>query len=610
MTGAAFTRFFVKTPAYAHGFSDAIIVKSLFFFLIPEKMDAPLNPIGAVIPCDNHSIIIAPLTLSDFLLLYIYYYNYATYFFVKSYCIYDIIVKKIISKIKCNGRGATMLEYLQILTINYSTFILINLLLSAIVILLERKNSTAALAWLFFLNLFPGFGFFFYILLSQNISKRKIFRYTKEESLLYSSILSEQREAILTDRIHFVNNILPQYKDMILFHNKLSQSLLTQNNTVKIFTEGTDKFESLLQDIQNATDHIHLLYYIVSDDEIGNRFFDLLKIKASQGVQVRFLIDHVGGRELKNKTVKSLRQSGIKVYFFFPSRFKYFNLKGNYRNHRKLAIIDGKIGYIGGFNIGDEYMGKSPKFGHWRDTHLRLTGNCVSSLQIRFYLDWRNASKEFLSATNLSITSGQLKALTPTSDLLDYHLYNEEIGNTAIQIVDSGPDSINEQIKQGYLQIINKAKKYIYIQSPYFIPDESINEALKIAASSGVDVRIMIPNKPDHPFVYWATYSYAGDLLPYGVKLYIYENGFLHSKTIVSDDSVSSVGSCNFDIRSFKLNFEVNAFLYSESESVQLRKAFESDQHYCHECTLRRYQKRGFVIKGKESISRLFSSVL
>lgn len=519
-----------------------------------------------------------------------------------------------------------MLEYLQILTINYSTFILINLLLSAIVILLERKNSTAALAWLFFLNLFPGFGFFFYILLSQNISKRKIFRYTKEESLLYSSILSEQREAILTDKMQFINNILPQYKDMILFHNKLSQSLLTQNNSVKIFTEGDDKFESLLSDIQNASDHIHLLYYIVSDDDIGNKLFELLKQKAMQGVQVRFLIDHVGGRGLRKKTIKSLRTSGIKVSFFFPSRFKYFNLKGNYRNHRKLVIIDGKIGYIGGFNVGDEYLGNSTKFGHWRDTHLRLTGNCVSSLQIRFYLDWRNASKEFLSATNLSITSSQLKALTPLNSENDHAvdsffdesstdqqaniIVSEDIGNTPIQIVDSGPDNINEQIKQGYLQIINKARKYIYIQSPYFIPDESINEALKIAAASGVDVRIMIPNKPDHPFVYWATYSYAGDLLPYGVKLYIYENGFLHSKTIVSDDSVCSVGSCNFDIRSFKLNFEVNAFIYSENESVQLRRSFESDQHYCHECTLRRYQKRGLWIKAKESISRLFSSVL
>lgn len=495
-----------------------------------------------------------------------------------------------------------MREYLQILTINYSTFIFINLLLSAIVILLERKNSTAALAWLFFLNLFPGFGFFFYILLSQNISKRKIFRYTKEESLLYSSILDEQREAILSNNFTFNNPISSHYKDMILFHNKLSHSLLTQNNTVQIFTNGTDKFDSLFMDISKASDHIHLLYYIVNDDTLSHKLFDLLIEKSHQGVQVRFLIDHVGGRSLKKKTISRLRSNGIKVSFFFPSRFKYFNLKGNYRNHRKLAIIDGTIGYIGGLNVGNEYLGMSSRFGPWRDTHLRLTGNSVASLQIRFYLDWRNASKEFLSATNLSITSHALKTESQIEII--------ETGTTPIQIVDSGPDNINEQIKQGYLQIINKAKEYIYIQSPYFIPDESINEALKIAAASGVDIRIMIPNKPDHPFVYWATYSYAGDLLPYGVKLYIYENGFLHSKTIVSDDSVCSVGSCNFDIRSFKLNFEVNAFIYNKKESTELRKAFEQDMNFSYECTLRRYQKRGLFIKGKESISRLFSSVL
>lgn len=507
-----------------------------------------------------------------------------------------------------------MSDYLQTLTLNYSTFILINLLLSAIVILLERKNSTAALAWLFFLNLFPGFGFFFYILLSQNISKRKIFRYTKEESLLYSSILSDQREAILSNHFPFANEIVHRYKDMILFHNKLSQSLLTQNNTVEIFTDGASKFEQLFEDIKQATDHIHLLYYIVSEDTLSHDLFKLLCEKSSQGIQVRFLIDHVGGRSLHRKTIQMLKDNGIKVAFFFPSRFKYFNLKGNYRNHRKLAIIDGKIGYIGGYNIGDEYIGKSKKFGNWRDTHLRLTGNCVSSLQIRFYLDWRNASKEFLSATNLSITSGQLKSLNRhyqiAPETIDKKVDDNTEDTTPIQIVDSGPDSINEQIKQGYLQIINKAQKYIYIQSPYFIPDESINEALKIAAASGVDVRLMIPNKPDHPFVYWATYSYAGDLLPYGVKLYIYENGFLHAKTIVSDNAICSVGSCNFDIRSFKLNFEVNAFIYNEKESVVLRNAFEDDMHYCHECTLRRYEKRSILIKGKESISRLFSSVL
>ena len=278
--------------------------------------------------------------------------------------------------------------------------------------------------------------------------------------------------------------------------------------------------------------------------------------------------------------------------FFFPSRIKYFNLKGNYRNHRKLVIIDGSIGYIGGFNVGDEYLGKDPYFGFWRDTHLRIVGDSVISMQIRFILDWRNASKHEIQATGSYLASATTNS------------------QTAIQIVSSGPDSINQQIKQGYLQLIHSARKYIYIQTPYFIPDESIIEGLKIAAASGVDVRIIIPNKPDHLFVYWATYAFCGDLLPYGVRIYTYENGFLHTKAILIDDELSSVGTCNFDLRSFKLNFEVNAFIYDAETTIKLRNEFFYDLKVSQELTLELYQGRSFYTKLREAISRLFSAVL
>jgi len=485
-----------------------------------------------------------------------------------------------------------MAQYLQSLTFNYATFLALNLILSSIVILLERKNPTGALAWLFFLNLFPGFGFFFYILLAQNISKRKIFKYTMEEANLYQKNLKEQRRAIRYGTFDFNDINAAKHQDMILFHNKLSGSLYTQNNDVTIYTLGKDKFKDLFNDIIKATCHIHVLYYIINNDDLGNKLLDLLEEKAKTGIEVRLLIDHFGSRAIPKKRIKQLKRNGVDIAFFFPSRFKYFNIRGNYRNHRKIVIIDGKIGYIGGYNVGDEYLGKSKRFGKWRDTHLRLVGDSVISIQLRFILDWRNASK-----SNITASEKYLKPVETTS-------------KTGIQIVDSGPDDINEQIKQGYLEVIHQAKGYIYIQSPYFIPDESIIEALKIAAAKGVDVRIMIPNKPDHPFVYWATYSYCGLLLPYGVRILTYEDGFLHSKMIVSDDSICSVGTCNFDIRSFKLNFEVNAFMYSIKESKSLRHIFEEDSLKSRELSLRRYNNRSFIIKVKEAISRLFSPVL
>ncbi len=336
----------------------------------------------------------------------------------------------------------------------------------------------------------------------------------------------------------------------------------------------------------------HLLYFIIKNDELGNKLINRLIQKAAEGVEVRLLVDHVGGRTLSRKLIRKINASQIQLAFFFPSKLKYFNLKGNYRNHRKIVVIDGTIGYIGGLNVGNEYIGKSKRFGYWRDTHLRLCGNSVLSLQLRFILDWRNASSE-----KLATTAKYLRQVASNS-------------KTAIQIVSSGPDNINQQIKQGYLQIIHKAQKYIYIQTPYFIPDESILEGLKIAAASGVDVRIMIPQMPDHPFVYWATYSYCGDLIPYGVKFYIYERGFLHSKMIVSDNTIASVGSCNFDIRSFKLNFEANAFIYERRTAIGLRKEFDEDLRYCRPLTQTVYDKRSFWIKCKEAISRLFSPVL
>jgi cardiolipin synthase len=254
--------------------------------------------------------------------------------------------------------------------------------------------------------------------------------------------------------------------------------------------------------------------------------------------------------------------------------------------------MDGKIGYIGGFNIGDEYLGLVKKFGYWRDTHLKIKGKAVYAMQTRFILDWNQASDEEIHYEQRFFPEVQY------------------MGDTDVQIVSSGPDSEWEQIKNGYLKMINSAKRYIYMQTPYFIPDDSVIDALKIACLSGVDVRIMIPNKPDHMFVYWATFSNIGMLLKSGAKVYIYENGFIHAKMLVVDGKIATVGTANIDVRSFRLNFEVNAFLYNQILAQKLEDIFIDDMLHSRELTFEAYRERPLNIRFKESISRLLSPIL
>jgi len=285
---------------------------------------------------------------------------------------------------------------------------------------------------------------------------------------------------------------------------------------------------------------------------------------------------------------------GIHVGEFFPAILGSLQLRVNYRNHRKIVVIDGKTAFVGGFNIGREYIGLSPKFGYWRDTHLRIRGSAVLALHIRFILDWNYATKQNLFARDSYFT----------------YRPEEKPGSEAIQIISSGPDSKWQNIRNVYLKMISKARKSIYIQTPYFIPDNAVLDALRIAAMSGVDVRVMIPCKPDHPFVYWATYSYIGDLLAAGVKCYTYDNGFLHAKGMVVDGLVSCYGTANMDIRSFKLNFEVNAVIYSIRIARQLEEIFREDLKVCTQVTEYLYGKRSCLVRIREQFSRLFSPVL
>ena len=334
---------------------------------------------------------------------------------------------------------------------------------------------------------------------------------------------------------------------MVLLNLEAADAVYTADNEIEIYTDGKEKFAALCEEIRKAEKFIHIQYYIIRNDELWQPIEKLLAEKVKEGVEVRLLYDSMGCRGMKKKDWKRIRREGIQVGEFFPAFLGRLQLRMNYRNHRKIVVIDGKTAFVGGFNIGREYIGLDPKFGYWRDTHLRIRGSAVLSLNIRFILDWNYTTKENLFMSDLYFPQPEKK----------------KPGEEAVQIISSGPDSKWQNIRNVYLKMISKARKSIYIQTPYFIPDESVMDAICIAAMSGVDVRVMIPCKPDHPFVYWATYSYIGDLLEAGAKCYTYDNGFLHAKGMVVDGLVSCYGTANMDIRSFKLNFEVNAVIYS-----------------------------------------------
>nr|WP_275584057.1 cardiolipin synthase [Solibacillus kalamii] len=469
----------------------------------------------------------------------------------------------------------------------------INILFALTVIFLERKKPSSTWAWLLVLFFLPFVGFFLYLLLGRQLRKKHLFRWDGRKDIGIEQLISYQIEAIENNELELRVEHIKSYNHLIYMNLKTNNAVLTQDNDVKIFVDGSDKFEALINDILHAKNHIHIQYYIFKLDNLGQRIVNALIKKAKQGVKVRVLFDEMGSRGVRKRHFKELIEAGGEVEVFFPSILPLINPRLNFRNHRKISIIDGRIGYIGGFNVGDEYLSLSDRFGYWRDTHLRIEGSAVHPLQTRFILDWNQAS-----AKNDICYAERYFPIIPQK------------GTAALQIISSGPDTEWEVIKNNYLHLITNAKKYVYIQSPYFIPDESFFDAIRIAALSGLDVRIMIPNKPDHLFVYWATYSYVGPLVEAGAKVYHYEKGFIHAKMIVVDDEIASVGTANIDVRSFSLNFEVNALLYDRLLAHRLAEIFESDILDCSELTFELYKNRSNFIKFKESISRLLSPIL
>ena len=370
----------------------------------------------------------------------------------------------------------------------------------------------------------------------------------------------------------------------------------SRNNDFKLYTLGEDKFGDMYADIKAAKDHVHVEYYIIRDDELGNQLIDILIEKAKEGVEVRLMTDFLGiGKGIRKRT-KDLEAAGGHFAVFHSVLWLMFSPKKNNRNHRKIAVIDGVIGYCGGFNIGDEYLGKGP-LGFWRDTAVRLTGDSVKALQLRFQMDWEYATR---------------RSIAEKQDFNKYYTNYDypTTGNSPVLIVAGGPDvSDFNPVRMQYLALINKAQKTAYIHSPYFMPDESLTDALSAAAARGVDVRVIIPDKPDHMFVFWNNMRNAYIVMGNGVKVYNYNRGFIHSKCMVIDGEYCSIGSANMDDRSLVLNFETNAMIFDKELGRQMDEAFMEDISYSTECTKDIYENLTGYEMIRVAISRLFNNL-
>jgi cardiolipin synthase len=456
------------------------------------------------------------------------------------------------------------------------------------VVVSENRNPVKTLAWITVLILLPVVGIILYIFFGRSlrhirmISRKKRQRLTNRDDIKH--LMRSQQV------IHY-DTLKSERQQMINLVSSIQGSPFLANNAVEIFTNGKDKFDAFKRDLLAAEKYIHIQYYIIENDNIGNEIGDILKQKVQDGVKVRVLYDHVGSFHFDMSYFKKLRKAGVEVYPFMQITFPEFANRINWRNHRKIVVIDGKIGYIGGMNIADRYI-DGGKMKHWRDTHLRVTGDIVAALQVSFAIDWNFMKRELIEVPVEMVEPGSIA---------------NPIG---MQLVTGGPTSQWVNMAFVFQKAIDSAHKCVYIQTPYFLPSDPLLKALQVAALSKVDVRLMIPRKPDSILLRYASYSYVKQCLDSGIKIYFYEPGMLHSKVVVIDDDFVTTGSTNFDFRSFEHNFESNVLIYSQEFNKRMKDVMLIDMKDCTRINLRHWRKRPIWQKTVESIVRLFGPLL
>ncbi|EEU20932.1 cardiolipin synthase [Lactobacillus mulieris] len=482
------------------------------------------------------------------------------------------------------------LKYLHIIVISINTIL-------AFYVVFRRKRSVAtAWAWLIILLIFPILGFILYGFFGRGLSQENLFAINKQNHIglrnVQKMIPRFQKRAGKSDTAH-------KAQVAIEYFNQNREAPLSKNNKIKLYTDGHEKFRDLMSDIKNAKETINIEYYSFYNDDIGNQILNLLVKKAQEGIKVHLIYDAWGSFGATSKWFDKLRKAGGKVLPFITSRNMILRYRINYHLHRKIVVIDGRIAWTGGFNVGDQYLGKKKKFGYWRDTHVRIIGSAALLLQERFVMDW-----------NASIT--KISQVITFSEKLFPDLNEDEIteNNVATQIVADGPDSELPYMRNGMMRLMLLARKRLWIQTPYLIPDDAMIATWQIIVKSGVDLRIMIPSKPDHPFIYRATQWYANQLTKMGIKIYIYDNGFLHAKTIVGDFDYAVVGSMNQDYRSYSLNFEDMAVFYDSNINNELAQIFEEDMQNSHLLTIEEIQNQSRYLRSLQSFSRLLSPIL
>ena len=417
---------------------------------------------------------------------------------------------------------------------------IINIFLSLIIVFFQRRSPQTVWTWLLLMYFIPILGFVLYLVIGQDFHKSRMFKAKEIEGELKYAV-RRQEETIYHKRLRLANPEMNRFKDLILYNLEAGEAVLTDNNDIRIYTDGKAKFRALIDEMKQAQKYIHLQYYIIRNDELWQEIEKVLIQKAREGVQVRVLFDSMGCRTMHNKDWKRLEAEGIMVAEFFPALLGKLQLRVNYRNHRKILVVDGVTGFLGGVNIADRYYYGTNE-GDWHDTHIKITGESVFSLQACFMMDRHFALNRRFRFKRKYYP--ELKLTEGNSSLTNTKIYS--------QVISSGPDSDWASIMQCYFSAITSAKEHIYIVSPYFTPCESILNAIKIAALSEIDVRIMLPEKSDTELVQYGTMSFVGELLEAGVKIYLFKNGFNHSKVISIDGEMSIVGSANMDVRSFE----------------------------------------------------------
>lgn len=478
----------------------------------------------------------------------------------------------------------TINQYINMTWVYWALWIVygVTILSVVLVVLSENRNPVKSLAWITVLLLLPAVGLILYFLFGRSIkNKRFISRRNRRRLKKHEQAKAFNAEA---------SGLSVENAQQV----KLGQSLMGAPyygaNNARIFDNGKEKFDMLLQDMRRARHFIYLQYYIFEDDKIGNAVADILISKAKSGVKVKVIYDHLGNFKVKRKFYRRMREAGVEVYPFFKISILHLGARINWRNHRKLCLIDGKVGYLGGMNVADRYI-DGGKFEVWRDIHLRVTGPILRSFNHSFCYDWNLMGRPIPD----DFASVEVK---PTEK------------NIGMQLITSGPTGQWGNISLVFLKAIGNAKKSIYLQTPYFLPTEGLLRALQAAALSKIDVRVMIPRRSDSAMLRHASFSYIKDCLRAGIKVYLYEPGMLHGKVIIVDDDFVTVGSTNFDFRSFEHNFEANLFIYSKEFNARMTDIFMRDLEDSTRVLPYDWEHRPRFDKMKQSVMRLFSPIL